>query len=158
TSQALPRLVRKDALSRAMYQHLEAYKQRASVYTGRLDSSDLSVPLHEVRRYVAQDSIDGNQRYYEFMAVKEAKITTDFHQKDVGKVALVDMPGLGDAGVGDDERLMQALGEEVDVVLFVLMPHMRAELQDHDFQLYDLAHNAMGGFIPIEDWSFMVLN
>lgn len=158
TSQPLPRLVKKDALSRAMYQHLEAYREQAHVYAQRLDTADLAVPLHQVRRYVAQDSINGDERYYEFMAVKEATITADFHQKDVGKIALVDMPGLGDTGVGDDQRLMQALGEEVDVVLFVLMPHMRAELQDHDFQLYDLAHEAMGGFIPIEDWSFMVLN
>lgn len=158
TSQHLPRSPKRDALSVAMYQHLERYKQHASVYTGLLDAPDLSVSIDDVRRYVAQDSLDGNQRYYEFMAVKEATITTDFHQKDVGKIALVDMPGLGDTGVGDDERLMQALGEEVDVVLFVLMPHMRAELQDHDFQLYDLAHNSMGGIISIEDWSFMVLN
>ena len=149
---------KKDALSRAMYQHLEGYKQNASIYKTLLDTPDLPVPIDKVRQYVAQDSLDGNTRYYEFMAVKEATITTTFRQKDVGRVALVDMPGLGDTGVGDDERLMQALGEEIDVVLFVLMPHMRAELQDYDFQLYDLAHEAMGGIIPIEDWSFMVLN
>ncbi|HZO71216.1 MAG TPA: dynamin family protein [Ktedonobacteraceae bacterium] len=157
-AQPLPRSLKKDALSRAMYQHLEEYKQRAPIYEKLLGSADLPVPIQNVRRYVAQDSLDGSQRYYEFMAVKEAIITTDFHQKDVAKIALVDMPGLGDTGVGDDTRLMRGLGEEVDVVIFVLMPHMRAELQDVDFQLYDLAHDAMGGIIPIEDWSFMVLN
>jgi hypothetical protein len=68
------------------------------------------------------------------------------------------MPGLGDTGVGAEDRLVAALGEHIDVVLFVLMPTPAGGiLADVDFGLYDLAYQALDG-IPIDRWSYMVLN
>jgi energy-coupling factor transporter ATP-binding protein EcfA2 len=157
-SSPLPRLGENGALSRAMYARLQEYKDDASVYAKRLGAEDLPVPIKDVRKFVAQDSLDGRQKYYDFMAVKEAVITTNFGQEGVRRVALVDMPGLGDTRVGDDYRLMQALGEEVDVVLFLVKPDKRAVLRDYDIRLYDQAYESMGENIPIKDWLFMVLN
>jgi hypothetical protein len=142
----------------AMYQHLEAYKKNFRLYSQLLNQPLLRIPLQQVREYVAQDSVDGRQTFAKHLAVREARIYCDFGHTDVGQIALVDMPGLGDTGVGAEERLVAALGETLDVVLFVMMPPPGgAVLSDVDFDLYDLAYQALDG-IPIDRWSFMVLN
>lgn len=142
----------------AMYQHLEGYKNNVRLYSQLLNQPPLRIPLEQVREYVAQDSVDGKQTFAKYLAVREARIYCDFGHKDVGQIALVDMPGLGDTGVGAEERLVAALGEALDVVLFVMMPPPGgAVLSDVDFDLYDLAYRALDG-IPIDRWSFMVLN
>jgi len=142
----------------AMYQHLEGYKNNIRLYSQLLNQPLLRIPLEQVREYVAQDSVDGKQTFAKYLAVREARIYCDFGHKDVGQIALVDMPGLGDTGVGAEERLVAALGEALDVVLFVMMPPPGgAVLSDVDFDLYDLAYRALDG-IPIDRWSFMVLN
>jgi hypothetical protein len=149
---------RHHARSGAMYQHLQNYKNNLSLYSPFINKQPLRIPLQQVREYVAQDSADGQQTFANYLAVQEARIYCDFGQKDVGQIALVDMPGLGDTGVGAEERLIAALGEALDVVLFVMMPQPGgAVLSDVDFELYDLAYHALDG-IPIDRWSFMVLN
>ncbi len=141
-----------------MYRHLKEYREHVQVYRPFINKRPLPIPIQQVREYVAQDSPDGNTKYYNHMAVKEAIVTRKFPSGDVGKIALLDMPGLGDTGVGDDLRLLQALEEHIDIVLFVLMPSSkRGVLSDVDFGLYDLAYYALNG-IPIKEWSFMVLN
>lgn len=141
-----------------MYRHLEIYQNNIHAYRNLIGELPRSIPIQEVRKYVAQDDQSGNIKYYNHLAVREAKITCTFAHNDVGQIALLDMPGLGDTGVGDDMRLLQALEEHIDTVLFVLMPSpKRGVLADHDFGLYDLAYHALNG-IPIKEWAFMVLN
>lgn len=149
---------RHHARAGAMYQHLQQYKNSFSLYSQCINQPPLRIPLTQVREYVAQDSADGRQPFARYLAVREARIYCDFGHTDVGQIALVDMPGLGDTGVGAEERLIAALGESLDVVLFVIMPQPGgAVLSDVDFDLYDLTYHALDG-IPIDRWSFMVLN
>ncbi len=70
------------------------------------------------------------------------------------------MPGLGDTGIGDEERLIKALAEEIDWVLFVRMPRTQGDnvVGDEDLYLYDIAASALSDALPIDLWSTMVVN
>jgi hypothetical protein len=141
------------------YRHLaEDYKANVQDYRQQLNMAPLRVTPDKIREFVAQDSADGARIYFNYLAVKEAKIVCAFDHKDVGQIALVDMPGLGDTGIGAEERLIKALEEHIDIVLFVHMPSFASGiLTDVDYDLYDLAYGALND-LPIDLWSFMVLN
>ena len=142
----------------AMYEHLKRYHDCFDKYAYLLDTSPERISRDQIRSYVAQDTPDGERIYFNYLAVKEVKINCLFPHEEVGQIALIDMPGLGDTGVGDEARLVQALGQDVDVVVFVRMPK---SLGDHwadvDVRLYDLARKSLP-MLPLELWSFLVLN
>lgn len=116
------------------------------------------VPLEEVRRWVAQTSVDGQTQYLEHLAVERVEISCTFPHDDLSRLQVVDMPGLGDTGVGDEARLIHTLGHEVDAVLFVRMPKTLGDhWADVDVGLYDLARAALPE-LPLERWSSFVLN
>ncbi|MBE9019297.1 hypothetical protein IQ272_24825 [Chroococcidiopsidales cyanobacterium LEGE 13417] len=143
----------------AMYEHLAKYHAHISKYRHLLrEASPRRILRDEIREYVAQDTPDGQRIFFNYLAVRQVKIVCDFPNADVGQIALVDMPGLGDTGVGDADRLMKTLGQDVDAVLFVRMPKSSGDYwADVDVRLYDTAHAALVE-LPIALWSFMVLN
>lgn len=143
----------------AMYEHLAKYHAHISKYRHLLrEASPRRILRDEIREYVAQDTSDGQRIFFNYLAVRQVKIVCDFPNADVGQIALVDMPGLGDTGVGDADRLMKTLGQDVDAVLFVRMPKSSGDYwADVDVRLYDTAHAALVE-LPIALWSFMVLN
>ena len=144
---------------RAKYEHLGGYRRHIEKYRPLLRApSPRRITTEEIREYVAQDTPDGQRIYYNYLAVREVKIVCRFPHRDVGQIALIDMPGLGDTGIGDQERLVKTLGENVDIVLFVRMPRVAGDhWADVDVQLYDLAHRSLSA-LPINRWSFMILN
>jgi hypothetical protein len=143
----------------AKYEHLKRFHSQFSHYRHLLrETSPLKIQKHQIREYVAQDTTDGKRIFCNFLAVKEVKITCTFPNSHVGKIALVDMPGLGDTGIGDEARLIQTLGNEIDFVLFVRMPKSAGDYwADVDVKLYDAARSALVD-LPINLWSFLVLN
>jgi hypothetical protein len=143
----------------AMYEHLKRYHTHLDQYRHLFrETSPLTIQRHEVREYVSQDTLDGQRILFNYLAVKEVKITCTFPNVDIGKIALVDMPGLGDTGLGDEERLIQALGKDIDFVLFVRMPKSAGDYwADVDVKLYDTARSALTD-LPVNLWSFVVLN
>jgi len=143
-----------------MYEHLKKYHECFPKYGDLLTKSEaLTIKREQIREFVAQDDVAGERVFYNFLAVKEVRIYCEFPNSDVGKIMLIDMPGLGDTGYGDEERLIATLGKEVDFVLFVRMPKVvRGVWEDVDVKLYDVANNALKSDLPIEEWSFMVLN
>jgi len=42
-------------------------------------------------------------KYFDYLSVKEVKIYCKFPNNDVGKVVLIDLPGLGDTNFADEE-------------------------------------------------------
>ena len=142
----------------AMYEHLKRYHDCFDKYAHLIGASSKRISRDEIRKYVAQDTPDGQRIYFNYLAVQDVKINCLFPHEEVGQIALVDMPGLGDTGVGDEARLVNTLGQDVDVVVFVRMPK---SLGDHwadvDVRLYDLARKALP-MLPLELWSFLVLN
>jgi hypothetical protein len=143
----------------AMYEHLARYHTHLEKYRHLLrEILPKRISRDEIREYVAQDTADGQRVFFNYLAVREVKIICNFPNADVGQIALVDMPGLGDTGVGDEERLMKTLGQDVDAVLFVRMPKSSGDYwADVDVRLYDTSRAALVD-LPINLWSFIVLN
>ncbi|MFN6497650.1 MAG: hypothetical protein RMX65_011670 [Nostoc sp. DedQUE01] len=143
----------------AMYEHLKRYHTHLDQYRHLLrETSPRIIQKDDIREYVSQDTPDGQRILFNYLAVKEVKITCKFPNVDIGKIALVDMPGLGDTGLGDEERLIQALGKDIDFVLFVRMPKSAGDYwADVDVKLYDTARSALVD-LPVNLWSFVVLN
>ena len=143
----------------AKYDYLHKYHENIEAYRPFLSSpSPQRVSREQIREYVAQDDVGGQRVYFNYLAVKEVKIVCTFPKADVGQIALIDMPGLGDTGIGDSERLLKTLGEEVDFILFVRMPRgIGDDWRREDVSLYDTANRAIND-LPIKEWSFMVLN
>ncbi|MGQ4650253.1 dynamin family protein [Lyngbya aestuarii] len=119
----------------------------------------LSIQVEEISEYVIQKR-DGTMRNnltsFKHLAVREVKIFCPFKNPDVGKISLVDLPGLGDSKLGDEQLMLETLGKKVDIVLFIKRPDpQRYQWQSSDIQLYDKAAQALN---DLEKRSFMVLN
>jgi hypothetical protein len=148
------------ARERAAYDHLASYRDSLPEYQDLLRGPSRFMPIgrpEEIIRYVAQH--DGTGRpTHTFRAVRRVRITTKFGQPDLGKVAVIDLPGLGDTNLRDEYLLRQAIDGEVDIVLFLRRPDpIRDGVQDTDVALYDVARNAMPE-LPLDRWSFLLLN
>ena len=126
----------------AKYDHLCRYHQNLHKYRDALsEPSPRRVPRHEIREYVAQDTVDRRRIYFNYLAVREVKIVCSFPNVDIGQIALVDMPGLGDTEIGDEERMIKTLGQDIDLVLFVRMPKSTGDFwAKEDVELYDREH------------------
>ncbi|MDJ0636988.1 MAG: hypothetical protein QNJ34_27670 [Xenococcaceae cyanobacterium MO_188.B29] len=75
------------------------------------------------------------------------------------QIALVDMPGLGDTRLGDAERMISALSQDVDFILFIRRPRGDGDyLGSQDTDLYYTAAKALKEKLPLEEWSFLLLN
>jgi len=152
----LPSSMHDHAEPRAKYEHLRRYINNIPRYRHLLDStSPQRIGIEEILEFVAQDTINGGRSYFNYLAVKDVKIFCPFPKEDIGQIALVDMPGLGDTGVGDEERLLKTLSEDVDIVLFVRMPHSTGDSwMDIDVRFYDTVRSATLLSLSL----FMVLN
>jgi energy-coupling factor transporter ATP-binding protein EcfA2 len=114
--------------------------------------------ISQVRDYVMQERDNKNNlTTFKHLAVREVKISCPFSNPDVGNIALVDIPGLGDSKLGDEKVLLETLGKDVDVVLFVKRPDpSRFQWESADeLKLYKSAKEALNN---LENRAFMVLN
>jgi hypothetical protein len=151
---------KKDSLSaRLKYEHLRQYKENLSDYRSLLSqASPKYVSIPQLREYVAQDDAAGQRIYRNYLAVREARIICTFPHNNLGQIALVDMPGMGDTGLGSEKQLLYALGHSVDAILFVKKPSgLGAVWSKQEVDLYDLARSAMPE-LPLERWAFLVMN
>ncbi|BAS59490.1 hypothetical protein NIES2135_09810 [Leptolyngbya boryana NIES-2135] len=145
---------------RALYGHLrKTYVKQLDDYRPLFLKGDIPITAAEIRDYVTQDQTnDQGKPILNYLAVREVVITCRFPQADIGKIALVDLPGIGDINYVDEERLTNTLRQDVDFVLFVRMPGSKGDsLQDFDVQLYEKARESLKE-LPIQLWSMMVLN
>jgi hypothetical protein len=120
----LPEKFRQYAEYKAKYEHLKKYTDHFGRYyklLGTTKDKALEITKEQIREHVAQDDENGNRNYFSYLAVKEVKIFCPFPQKEVGKIALIDLPGLGDTGIGDEARLVKTVGEDVDVIIAVFI-------------------------------------
>ncbi len=77
---------------------------------------------------------------------------------DGDRLTFIDMPSFGDLGVGDEQRLIGTLTQDIDALLFVRMPKQSSDQWTHeDVYLYDTARTALVD-LPINLWSFIILN
>lgn len=133
--------------------NLERYKELLTPGTVKT----LQIRNEEIPDYVIQKrDKDHRLTTFKHLAVREVKIFCPFKNSDAGKIALVDVPGLGDTKLGDEELMLKTLGQEVDVVLFIRRPDGdRYQWEAKDTKLYDMAAKALNN---LAGRSFMVLN
>ena len=148
-------------VEKAARDHLVRYRESLPEYRSRLADGTrlLTVNPAQIRGFVAQHDGAG-QATHQFRAVRSVQISTPFgaEGQDLGRVSLIDLPGLGDTNLGDVELLRQALGSSVDVALFVKRPDpFRFDVEEIDVQLYDTARAALPE-LPLDRWSFVLLN
>lgn len=143
----------------AKYNHLRRYRENLDKYLHLLRGPAVqTIRKDQIREYVAQDNLQGERIYFNYLAVREVKIVCNFPKKDVGQIALVDLPGLGDTGIGDEKKMVQTIAQDIDAVLFVRKPNSTGDIwADVDVKLYDTASGALVD-LPLELWSFMTLN
>lgn len=149
------------ATEKSMFEHLAGYHENLSEYRALIESAEPITLDKEskVRQYIAQDDVKGKRVFYKYMAVERVEIQCCFPNPEVGQISLVDLPGLGDTGIGDQERLLGTIATDVDLVAFVRMPKPSGDFwADVDVDLYDIAESALGDTLPLKHWSFMVLN
>ena len=156
----LPGDLAKESKYEAMYKYLGKYHQNLKKYRPLMGvTSPPKISKEQIREYVAQDNVTGDRVYFNYLAVQKVSIFCSFPNTDTGKIALVDMPGLGDTGIGAEERLIETLGQEVDIVLFIRLPKSTGDdWLNYDLELYDTAQKALKDRLSIEKWSFMILN
>ena len=110
----------------------------------------------QISSYVAQTYQDNQLVNYQCLAVKSVEISCSFPVDEIGAIALIDVPGLGDFRLGDESLVIEALGQEVDFILFIYKPSKdRANFEQRDTQLYNLASQALNN---LSRRSIFVLN
>jgi hypothetical protein len=148
----------------SIHAHLvNGYHKNLKDYSSRLVSSEkiVEIPSEEIPEYVSQtyDPISKKATSFVHFAVEKVEIFCEFPEVGVERVALVDMPGLGDTRLGDEERMIKALGEDVDVILLVRKPDPDGDLwSKNDIYLYETAYTVLKERLPLDLWSFMVIN
>lgn len=96
-------------------QHLRDLQAHLPQYQEYLGRSPMRIGRGQIREYVAQDNAEGERVYFKHMAVDCVKIFCAFPNSDVGKLRLIDLPGLGDTRKGDTEQLVRALGDKLPI-------------------------------------------
>ena len=140
-------------------QHLRDLQEHLPQYQDYLGRSPLRITRQEIREYAAQDNERGERVYFKHMAAERLEIYCAFPNSDMGRLRLIDLPGLGDTRKGDTEQLVRALSDQADLVLFLSKPSdTGAGWQDNEVSLYSQARRALGDKLPIEKWSLWVFN
>ena len=118
---------------------------------------------------IRKSEIDGYVRYkyndddellsHKYNAIKKVNIFTKFPNNNVENLGLIDIPGLGDFRLGDEDRLIRALNEDVDIIIFIRKPDAdRNQWEVYDTELYDTANDVLKANLPLHLWSFMLIN
>ena len=149
------------ATSETMYEHLKNdYYRNFSHYQHHLQPGApraVEISKDQIQSFVTQRrDANGYLVSFNHLAVKEVEIYCQFEQVEVSKLGLVDVPGLGDTRLGDEDLVLKTLGSEVDAVLFLRRPDaLRYQWEKADTNLYDIAAKALPN---LAERSFMVLN
>jgi hypothetical protein len=145
----------------ALLRQLKKYKLLLSHGQAFIGAPPLQgVPVDQLAQYVTQNTATDGRMAYVYLAVEKVEIWCQFPHEGVGKIALVDMPGLGEVTLGGPERMLEALRLDADVALFVwrVMPNDTLHEGESLVSLYDTCYQAMKHTLPLNEWSFLVLN
>ena len=147
-----------NADQRTKLDRLKLYRDHVSEYRGLLGSNPVTVERDQIRGFVAQQTAAGD-RLYKWIAVRKAEVLCPFPNPNVGKIALLDTPGLGDFVVGAEERLVQTVAGNLDFIVFVRMTEDKKGhgVQPADTQLYDVISRALPD-VPLDLWSWFIVN
>jgi hypothetical protein len=141
---------------------LRAMQSSFPTYEHDLSGGERVVALEELRPWVAyptnaEEQAPGlvSRRY---LAVRDVRIDCPFPHAQVRRLAIVDLPGLGEFAARAEQHHVAGLQNEVDVVLLVKRPvEGMAYWGEADARALDLIDSARG-FADRRDFVFLVLN
>lgn len=160
----LPKLpVSFSANDESIYNHLkdEYHKHFFDYYQLLKDEKYVQkIKKDEIKLYVSQKYDSSSQpKFFHHLAVEKVEIFCPFPNRGVEKIAVIDLPGLGDTRLGDAERMIKALAEDTDFILFIRKPIATGDdWGKQDVNLYAAASEALKDKLPLKEWSFMLLN
>ncbi|MGB6297066.1 MAG: hypothetical protein WBF90_12915 [Rivularia sp. (in: cyanobacteria)] len=94
----------------------------------------------------------------QYLAVKNLEIKCSF-LLDVEKLALVDLPGLGEVNLDAEEHHVEGLKNEVDLVLLILRPTAQSSYWGNkDRKALNLIAKAVEGVSKLGDFVILVVN
>lgn len=74
----------------------------------------------KIEEYVSKHNESDTQKYYKYVAVKKAVIRTKFSDSIDADIRLIDTVGIGDPSVDTERRMLEAINDEADGVIFLL--------------------------------------
>ncbi len=150
-----------------MLNRLRAMQESFPTYVHDLTGGERTVPLEELRAWVAYPTNAEEQAARQrgsgpvarrYLAVRDVRIDCPFPHAQVRHLGIVDLPGLGEFAARADQHHVGGLQNEVDVVLMVKRPvEGMAYWGDADARALDLVDSARG-FADRRDFVFLVLN
>lgn len=141
---------------------LRAIHRALPSYEALLTGETRMVALTDLRSYVAyptneEQNDPGCRRVY--LAVEDVRIECPFPRLDAERIALVDLPGLGEASPSAEDHHVQGLKHEVDLVLVVKRPVQGlAFWGDKDVKALNLLDKARGAIKVRGDFVLLVVN
>ena len=155
----LPELDHEEKIGvRSALDHLWRLKRNLGGYRDYLGKKTEHIGREKIRGYVAQYD-DQKEPIFAYAAVKNVEITCRFpNEEDVGKLKLIDLPGLGETRKGYERRIVDTLKDEVDLVFVIDKPEVRTDQRDTKREgIYRILQKAFKR-LPIDRCSFWVLN
>ncbi|MEB3191939.1 MAG: dynamin family protein [Snowella sp.] len=116
----------------------------------------------EIEEWVTQKrSANGFLTNFKHLVVRQAKFFCQFKDATMNmnindKITLVDVPGMGDTRLGDEELMLETIGRDVDAVMFLYLPGTKRFLWKDSFQ--DLYYNAKNALNNFSERVFIILN
>jgi hypothetical protein len=140
----------------AAYEHLRAHYEGRHDIEPLLGARPLSVASSDVVKYVAQRDAEGRAQAA-FRAVDRLELTTRY-PTGLSSVSVIDLPGMGETSLTHEPLVIDALRDDVDVLLVLKRPDdVRYFWGTDEENLKRLAERALPE-VPLNLRSVMVLN
>ena len=120
--------------------HLAEYKQFLTGARG------VRVELNDLRPYVAYPD-DGTTKAGRFLSVADVVVKVKFPSTDIAQLRIVDLPGIGEAGIDLAKKQTSGLKDSCDITLLVKKAAGRIEWSAADTTALD----AMSAAVPLLD-------
>ncbi len=151
-----------DANSLSKYKRLVELHMNFSEYYPLLTGLSKSIPQEEISNFVTYQSQD-KRTSYKSLAVESVKINCRFPYPGLGNITLVDMPGIGDVSLNDEQIRIKELVSKVDFLMFIRKPDSLGDVWDgSDLELYNACNEAVMSLglpgVTVADNAFLVLN
>lgn len=126
-------------------------------YEDLLHGGIREISVNQLRPFIAYPPDGGSQPDYRpFYAVRSADVFCEFPEVGAISLGLVDLPGMGDAGLDVHGQFLTELRNNIDLLFIVKRPE-RAPVSESDWDVMTLADDAAAG-VRRSDFAYQVIN
>lgn len=132
--------------------HIQDYE---SYLTGR---SGVPIPLDELRPFVAYPE-DGKTKAGPFLAIANLVVKVPFPATDFARLRVVDLPGIGEAGINLAKAQTESLKNSCDITILVKKAaEGRIEWEDKDSTALDAMRDVVPGVDDQTKFTMVLIN